>query len=716
MTSIRVLTSASEVAPFMEDVVLASDADRDALGFFAASVYAEYCRRGRLFVLVVEEGGVDRYAGHLLFDLGYPKARVRQIHIDRSKRGGRLGSALLDQFKVMLTAMGYIAIYARVAEDLADANRFWESQGFYTQRIERGGNSRKRLIVVRVHELDSPQLFGSSGLSSEDPLGLDIAAAGEAPLYLLDLNVLFDLGPRRKRHPLAIDVFRAERMRMVSLAISAEIESELLRTTIDAQTDPMLAFAGTLARFPVPAQDVLDEIVPELAQIVFPERAGSDTLSPNDWSDLRHLATAIHCGVRGLITSDGKVLASAPALSNRFGIEVLSPSIFQAPLSEHEEPATHLAPSSEQITVELADAEDSTAIQSLLRDLDIGLADQVRQWAATDVGSRTCVRLVARTEEGVAGYLARPATLDRHDVRAYVAIRENARAAKVAAQALIQRLLTTIPPGQAAHLHLSCPKRQAILREVALAHGFTVSTGEGTELRKVAVKHHLLGRTWDVARQSLLAVSDLRLPEVPPVFRHVDQQIPVVRKDGQRAHVSIDRLESLLSPALLCLDGRQGVMVPIQRRYEELLIAQSPQSSFLPQSKAQLSPQRLYVSSPRTLGRFQRGDLLLIYESLKDGGSGSVVAIGRVVKAYHSGAVEGGDVDLAGSIFTQDQLGEIGRSVKKTVTVFDNVLRMPRPVPMRELKALGCGSPQQLLTAQRLSSEQIQAILEKGFQ
>lgn len=54
------------------------------------------------------------------------------------------------------------------------------------------------MIVVRSHELASPQLFGMSGISSASPFGLDFAAGAKKLVYLLDMNVLFDLGPRRQ--------------------------------------------------------------------------------------------------------------------------------------------------------------------------------------------------------------------------------------------------------------------------------------------------------------------------------------------------------------------------------------------------------------------------------------------------------------------------------------------------------------------------------------
>lgn len=73
------------------------------------------------------------------------------------------------------------------------------------------------------------------------------------------------------------------------------------------------------------------------------------------------------------------------------------------------------------------------------------------------------------------------------------------------------------------------------------------------------------------------------------------------------------------------------------------------------------------------------------------------------------------DEDLAASVLDSEQLSKIGLSKTKTITVFDNVMRLPNPVPLQELKRLKCGDAHQLITSQRLTGPQVQAILEKGL-
>ncbi len=712
---IRVLIKPSVVSKFLAEVVHAADSDRDALGFFSRSVYADFCRKAQLFVALAPGNTGEIYAGHLLFDLRFPKAHVRQVYVAKTHRGQKIGSTLLTSLKKMLTERQFISIYARVAEDLEDANVFWESQEFYAQRVAVGGVSRNRMIVVRAHELDTPQLFASSGISASDPLGLDAVEGAGKPLYLLDLNVLFDMGPRRPRYELAMSVFKAERMQSCSLAISSEIETELKRTANDSKTDPMLSFATTLPTFSTPPDEVWTRLFPLLGATVFPERFASGSLSDNDRSDLMHLATVIHHGLQGLITSDGRILDRAPELRNHFGVDAISPELFQVETDHTAGSVAHAGHRAEMIEVQAASSEDTMAIRGLLATFDIDNAVQVNEWAATEAGSSACLRYVARCNGVLAGYLVLPASIKGLEFRAYVAIAENQIGAHEVAQSLLRHIFSIVKQRDVGRIRLSCPQHQASLREVASTFGYVASPSIPNELQKIVTKGHLTARNWITGRDSLAKVGKVGLPEAAPAFRHIDQQIQVIRPDGQQVLVPLFKLESLLSPMLLCLSGREGVMVPIRKQFEEHLFADSPQDTFLPRGKAQLAPLRHYLSDKRTLKNFSRGDLIFFYESTRYKGAGAVIAVGRVLRAYLRNESAMQTDDLAPSVLDSNQLASIGVSKTKTITVFDNVLRLPKPVPLHALKSLQCGEAHQLITSQRLSSMQVQAILDKGF-
>lgn len=195
---IVVLEKYADTAPFVEIASANADQFKKALGFFATSVFHEFARKDQLYIAAQQtnDGNLE-YVGHLLFNCRSPKASILQMLALPAYRKLGVAQTLLNHLKEKLTQLQFISISARVAEDL-EANAFWEKMDFYVQRMAPGGITRNRTILVRSHELSSPQLFPSSGLSTANPLGLDVVE-NEVPTYLLDLNVLFDLSPRRER-------------------------------------------------------------------------------------------------------------------------------------------------------------------------------------------------------------------------------------------------------------------------------------------------------------------------------------------------------------------------------------------------------------------------------------------------------------------------------------------------------------------------------------
>lgn len=263
-------------------------------------------------------------------------------------------------------------------------------------------------------------------------------------------------------------------------------------------------------------------------------------------------------------------------------------------------------------------------------------------------------------------------------------------------------------------IRLNLAPQQASVREVALEVGFT-GTDRTQELNKVSLHRVLMAHNWSALRIKLQAVSEIALPSSIPVFRAADQYVELKRPDGQRTQLTAFALETLLSPALICMPGRLGVLVPIQRNYAEHLLGHLDQMQLLPHAKALLYQQRHYLSSPRTLKAFQRGSLMFFYESTRSKGLTAVVAVARVNNAYLSaeGAVEKGDLER--SALEADDLAAIGKSKIKTVVAFSNLIMMDKAVPLESLKKFGCGEANQLLTSRPLTSEQIENILLEGF-
>jgi len=263
-------------------------------------------------------------------------------------------------------------------------------------------------------------------------------------------------------------------------------------------------------------------------------------------------------------------------------------------------------------------------------------------------------------------------------------------------------------------LKLELPLHQSYLREVGAVLGF-VRSQQGPQLIKSILGAVLTPATWRSGQSALAASGGPRLPHEAPRYSGPNQQLVVHTPGGNRAYVTLDRLESLLAPTLFCLPGRPAIISPVRREYAEPLLGHSLQGSLLPQTSASLHADRLYLSQPSSLKYFKRGTLMLFYESGKDGGRRQVIAVARVREAYLKACDTFAVSDLQQSVLTKSNLTDIGNSAMKAVAVFDNIFPFPNPIDLSVLQRLGCGRPNDLITTHAISDTQLQAILVEGF-
>lgn len=710
----EIISNHDRTVLFLDDVQKAADEHRNSLGFFARSVYEEFARRELLYVLVQSSPDGYQYVGHLLFDRTFPRAKIVQMFTLKKHRRCGLATRLINHLRASLTQDGFTSIYARVAEDLVDANAYWDQQQFYVQRIVEGGTARKRKIIVRCHELATPQLFPASGINANNPLGLSTALSSDIPLFLLDLNVLFDLSPRRPRHEEAASLFQAERMNFCRLAISTEIREELRRTSHQGKTDPMESFINIFPAFPLFQDNDSDTLLEGLASIIFPEKIEKSQLSSNDKSDLRHVATVIQRNLAGLITNDRAILEAAQQIKAKYGVEVLSPSAFKLDESTHLGNNKFEAPDDSTLTLLEVSSADELTVHALLSKLKLSGSKISTDWLLTETHGRIATRYAVWNDTTLIGYLTWSARDTSGSVCARVAVDETNPHALSAARIILIYLLEQLSPNGPYQVQLDLPSHQSYVRELASGFGFSRSS-EQSGLSKIILGGVLTWETWGAYQEKLARKSNIKLPASIPTYRSMDQHLQVLTPDGNKRHITLDALESLLSPVLFCLPGRPAVITPVQRSYSEPLLGHSRQGSLLPQGTASLFQDRHYLSSSRTIKLFKRGTLILFYETTKQKGRGEIVAIARVRQAFLKPCDTFEDSDLAQSVLTTTSLINIGKSKMKTVTVFDNIYPLPTPVPLTLLQRIGCGKPTDLITTHSISDSQLQEILREAF-
>jgi hypothetical protein len=219
---------------------------------------------------------------------------------------------------------------------------------------------------------------------------------------------------------------------------------------------------------------------------------------------------------------------------------------------------------------------------------------------------------------------------------------------------------------------------------------------------------------WEDACRRLKALSALGLPDNMPVFDCFESVVKISTPGGDSVSVTLRDLETLLSPAILLLPGRSGAIVPIRARFAADLFGNSPQIGLLDSPEARLLRERVYFSDPRTSPILSKGKPILFYESGKDNGRSSIIAIARVVRTdFVSKATVVSEV-LRRGVLSKQKLIRMGKSAFLAATMFDNILHFQNPVRLDRLRGLGFSDPANLVTARSVSEDILTAIVREG--
>lgn len=712
---IKIKDKPEDVLRFLPFVKAGADSAKEELGFLPERVYDDLAISGKLLVAAISASGKETYAGHLMFGGIYPHAKVFQLFVIPGNRGSGIAGRLISHLKERLTANQWLSIKASVADDLV-ANDVWAHMGFRIVRTRAGGSARRRRINVRVLDLDTPSLLGLMRSPARQE-GLRLAERlSHRPIYLIDLNVLFDTIRKRPRSSAAAKVIRAGLSNSIRLMVAAEFTAELLRTSADTSNDPVLAFASQLDFLSRPPEKAVRSLSDKLASEIFPDRAARGTLTERDISDLIHIATAIHHSAAGFVTSENAILRASAYLHHTHKIDVIGVEEFarivdvgvRVPRASttnvasgdlrthrnHESDLVHARTFLEAMHAETTFVHEALSCQG----------SQV-QWLLVTSGSDS----LGFAKWEVHGGLKRAADV-------HLCVDEGHHMAET----IIDHLLDAIPHELSVIaptlVRLHIPSGQVMTRQAALSMGFLPPDGasSGTsKLQRLAVGRVISAANWASVRQSLDSVAALSLPAQMPTFTAANPSVFI--NTGQRdVEMPLSEVEWALSPVLFLFSGRDGVIVPIQEQYARELLGSSPQLSIFAPPEAILRRERVYISAPRTLRRMTPGTPILFYESLDGKGRGGVIALARIIESRVVSKVEAlGKVKQRGVL---DDRTLKQRSVGEVVaeTTFDNIFLFKSPVTLKRLRQLGCIDGSNLISARTISFDNLSQVIKEG--
>ena len=582
-------------------------------------------------------------------------------------------------------------------------------------RTAPGGSTRNRLINIRVRELNTPNLFKQSISEPLADLRLVERLSTRSPQYVIDLNVMFDVVRKRVNAEDAGKIMSAGFNNLIRLAVTGEFIEELKRNS--QPPDPVLEFAMRLPILPQPVQREISNMLNALAVKIFPQRAHENLLKTQDRSDLIHLATAIHHQAAGFVTSEKAILNARDFLQESYGLDVVGVAEMAAlaDVSVYEDSARiSMATDGIELHARPVELGDLNQISELL--MRLGVASQLVNEISRSIMSDGAEQaLIFAGDQPIA--FANWTNETQSFVQAFICADEDNSAIETALDHMLDNLSRTACGTSPAFIRLRLVAGHTRTRSVAISHGYRPSAGQPDNapvLQKICAGRCIKPEDWDMMRNSLKRAAGLVLPDRMPHFRVYGEFIQISTPAGTDVQVSLQDLETLLSPVLLVLPGRGGAIVPIRARFAAHLFGKSPQLELLGSPEARFLRERVYFSDPRTRPLLGKGQPIIFYESGKDNGRSSVVAVARVLRTDFISKESVVSDLLRRGVLNGKALQRMGRSPFLAATMFDNLMHFRKPIPFDHLRRLGFHDPTNLVTTRPISDDVLRSIIREG--
>jgi hypothetical protein len=257
----------------------------------------------------------------------------------------------------------------------------------------------------------------------------------------------------------------------------------------------------------------------------------------------------------------------------------------------------------------------------------------------------------------------------------------------------------------------------------ALKKGFLAAFGDDDkkplrELIKFVFNGLITANNWYVLKQKFEELTDLRLPNrIPNIDEFSNTGIIIKSKFGKQSCLSLFDFETLVAPGIVLCPGRDGVIVPLQKKYAKYLFQLSNTQMdlfFFPE--ALLHIEKAYFRSYRKSSIFNKGKLVIFYISGSGGGLKKAIGFGRIT---YSEVIK---VDKASlllerqGVLSREELIEISNKDKLIhAFTFDNYCSFFNSIPFNMLKSNKLVSGANLITAENLSSKKLFKVFELGF-
>lgn len=717
----QILKKYQDVKPYIDHARKCADSHRKELGFLTPTAYEEQALQNRLWVCVDKEQ--NKYLGHLLFGGKYPYLKIFQLVVLPEYRKEMIPYSLLIELEDFGVENSFLNITARVAADLP-ANILWGFFGFKLIRQVEGGRARARTINLRSKELETSSLLSLIELHTKQDCTLikySHQPVFTSNLYVIDVNVLLDVTRNRPYKKQASAIIRAGLNNDIRVAVTEEFVNELKRTNGGRESDPLLEIACELPIIRVDNKLVLEKIIEELREIIFPGRSSNRKYATQDASDLVHIATCVFAKVDGFITREKAILRAKDELFSKYNLEVLSPSDIEEVSAAHKTSIHVGSFNNSQSDLHINNIDDSglPKVYQYLSPLNLKQTeiDAICNRGTTGASRHRINIIHDGLIIGIASWDV-PSSIIK-EISAYLLISENSPVAERAIDHIIESIIRD-NNSEARMITLYFSQEQTKTKSTALLRGFRFGNTHSDSILAAMIKFSFSGlitpENWSNFVNKFRALTKRSLPNQMPSFTSIDDKCLRLSDEANEneIYLSYFDLETLISPAILLPKGRRSILLPIRPVHAiELGICIPSQRSLLSKQEAFLHVEKAYFRKNKNIKIYERGMILFFYVSLKGEHSQSVVGCARTTYS------DANSVDTIterfhrqGVLHSKDLISLEDKQKRVHVITFDNFCNFQKPISLSTLKANNHISKTNLVSGEPQDHAQTQAILQ----
>jgi len=340
---------------------------------------------------------------------------------------------------------------------------------------------------------------------------------------------------------------------------------------------------------------------------------------------------------------------------------------------------------------------------------DPGTSDSPRRRIACYMGEKII---------GVAAWDA-PNKLEK-ETKFFLFVEETAFMGQKVVDHFFEKILQDATIPQIRRIFLRSNFRQSFIAQTAVQKGFRqLGKGNFRSLTKISFKGVIQESNWDTFSKDFLSLSGFTLPSKIPSYQELKNTGIFLKRGREQARLSLLEFETLISPAFLMCKHRSALIIPIKIQYAEKLLPEIYDSSYFrieTQREELLHIERAYFRKPSKVGYFKEGEPIIFYVSGEEFGAKQAVGMARIT---YSAILPIEEIEIRLSrqgVLSKEELEDNATNNQVHVFTFDNYIKFPSNVSFRNLKKWGCVSEANLITAEEVSSQGTQKLIQHAFQ